>query len=290
MALLHTIPQQDATEAAQQMSVHAYFPPFSYDQEDAQPILIKEARNVLVRGNNVGLRTWEASLRLACYLFSRPELVANKGVIELGAGTGLLPLLCTGFLGAHPVLATDGLAQVLDGLQTNIGLNQHLFRDRTQPAARLLDWTEPLELQAILPDFESLGKFEMILGADITYSPTILQPLAELLGLLVDRYPGIDILISATIRNVETMRRFFEICELDLHFTVKRVPFDPGQQTGFFHSVATEIAIYTLWRVPEGCSKMEEMFELKWKSEKFDFDTDFMPSASPGVRHGKSAW
>lgn len=255
MGFLATVPQQDQFDEAQQAHVHTYYPPLPLDQFGVQPILIKEAQSLLSRGNNVGLRTWEAAQHLAWYLMTvRPDLVKGKNVLELGAGTGFLSLLCAGELDARHVLATDGLAHVCESLQVNVDLNKDndTVHNHVPPVVRQLDWTDPEELEQILEDARIKSiKYDLVIGADITYHPEILRPLAELLKALSDVYPGLTIIISSTIRNLHTFSQFTDICEKDLGFHIASlictIP-DGLRYSGFFHSVATEIKIVSLSR------------------------------------------
>ncbi|KIW34997.1 uncharacterized protein PV07_01724 [Cladophialophora immunda] len=254
MGYLSSLPQQDQTEEAQQLRVHSYYPPLPLDEPGVRPVLINEARNLLSRGNNVGLRTWEAALHLAWYLFTQqPERVGNKHVLELGAGTGLLSLLCAAHLKASSVLATDGLGLVCESLVKNILLNQEngVLDGCQSPEVRQLDWTDRAGIDELLHKAEKSGKrYDLVIGADITYHPDILRPLAELLGVLKDHFPDVAILISAAIRS-DTFSQFTAICRDDLKFKVCEVSCkipDGLRYCGFFHSVATEIKIVSLER------------------------------------------
>lgn len=74
--------------------------------------------------------------------------------------------------------------------------------------------TDPEELEQILEDARIKSiKYDLVIGADITYHPEILRPLAELLKALSDVYPGLTIIISSTIRNLHTFSQFTDICE-----------------------------------------------------------------------------
>jgi protein-L-isoaspartate O-methyltransferase len=71
-------------------------------------ITLLEARTILAASGTVGLRTWEAALFFGNYLLQNPSLIEGKSILELGAGTGYLSILCSKYMGASHVLATDG--------------------------------------------------------------------------------------------------------------------------------------------------------------------------------------
>ncbi|KIY02399.1 uncharacterized protein Z520_02537 [Fonsecaea multimorphosa CBS 102226] len=254
MGYLSSLPQQDQIEEAQQKHVHSYYPPLPLDEPGVRPVLIHEARNLLSRGNNVGLRTWEAALHLAWYLFTQQaDIVKNKHVLELGAGTGLLSVLCAAHLKASSVVATDGLGLVCEGLDENVRLNEEndLLENCQSPKVCQLDWTDRPAIDELLSEAEKSGvRYNLVIGADITYHPDILRPLAELLNILKNHFPDVVILISAAIRS-DTFSQFTAICRDDLKFRVREVSckIPHGlRYCGFFHSVATEIKIVSLER------------------------------------------
>lgn len=79
-----------------------------------------------------GLRTWQASVRLANHLLAHPELVRHKGVLELGSGAGMLSAL-SGKLqavgnisttAAGKTTATDRDGAVLERLKANLAASE----------------------------------------------------------------------------------------------------------------------------------------------------------------------
>ena len=123
---------------------------------DADTLTLLESRNVISSSGHTGSRTWEAALALGELLISShhrtshpltfPPLPQNnttttaaaaahltsttiftttlthKSILELGAGTGFLSILCAK-LGAHRVLATDGDWRVCATLRENVAGN-----------------------------------------------------------------------------------------------------------------------------------------------------------------------
>ena len=104
---------------------------------------------------------WESAEILSNYFASNPKLIRGKTILELGAGTGLVSMVCK-FLEAKEVIATDR-ESVLHALQSNVELNcpeSSKCSDFVDVA--VLDWVEPTLFDGnIEPD--------VIVGADLVY-------------------------------------------------------------------------------------------------------------------------
>ena len=254
LGYLSTIQQPSGPDFAQQKTIVTYTVPSPLGDTNAPTIKVSESRFLLGAGSNVGLRTWESCLRLGSYLvLQNKALVEGKRVIELGTGTGLLSILCAKCLGASHVLATDGAAHVVEGTRRNIELNydteQSLIRAET------LDWTDLSELDDILRDRKGeLPEYDLILGSDITYNLDYFVPLVEILDVLVHKFPKIDIIISAAVRNINTWNKFVETCA-QKSFEIQEIEFscpDSQMQTGFFHNIAMEIRLVRIKKISTG--------------------------------------
>lgn len=133
---------------------------------NAPQVTLLEARSLLASSGTTGLRTWEAALHLGTYLFSSEgkDLVVGKNVIELGAGTGFLSILCAKHLDAKHVLATYGDGGVISDLTFNVylnGLDRSGLVDTT-----ILKWGHAL-VDEIFEDREGTLEYELVLGADV---------------------------------------------------------------------------------------------------------------------------
>lgn len=252
MGYLSTLPQADPAVEASQTQIITYTLPEPLDLTTTPArILIEEAPNLLAAGSNVGLRTWEASLHLAQYLHTYPGLVRGKNVLELGAGTGLVSILCAGPLRAKMILSTDGLPHVVESMQRNIDRNTQLLpaadTDSSPIEARVLDWASIESLEDTLT-VNDCSDYDLIIGADITYSPDVVPILAQLLKILmVDMFATTEVqaLISGTVRNKETLAVFRKAC-MSLGLLIEDVTFQcPStmEQLGFFHEQAFPIVI-----------------------------------------------
>lgn len=105
-----------------------------------RPVTLLESRSLVSGSRQTGHRTWEGALHLASYLLHTqrqqqqqgqpspgqgpgPVGVAGRAVLELGAGTGFLSIMCARYLSAASVAATDGDPAVVRALRRNLRLN-----------------------------------------------------------------------------------------------------------------------------------------------------------------------
>ena len=128
-------PLESASAAAQQKSYVTYTAP--HRRLDAPQITLLEAPSLLAASGTTGFRTWEAALFLGAYFASEVgnQYVAGCRLIELGAGTGFLSILCAKHFGARFVLATDGSREVITDMKINLGLNDLEEGDLIKSAA-----------------------------------------------------------------------------------------------------------------------------------------------------------
>lgn len=277
MTLLATLPPPK-TSLDLSKTLVSYAPPVSYD-EDVVPIDILEAKKIIGSGPNTGLRTWEAALRLAHHLHSRPSLIKGRRVLELGAGTGFLSIFCSAFLEPKAVTTTDGHEDVLTSLRENVDRNRYLYSNDSAPTVQKLFWGDDEDISRVTDKkveqdrtsqqtatddkkiHGSIGKkspstasYDIIIGADISYEPEACKTLAETLSILAKANPYTDILISATQRNLQTLSGFLDECQsAACGLRVEVVNFEApsyDKQTGLFHNIASPIQIFAMWYAP----------------------------------------
>lgn len=162
---------------------------YHYTPSGKKSITLSESPRILTSHGTTGHRTWEAALALGDFLLHRGSVKGN--VIELGAGTGFVSVLCAK-LGAASVLATDGSANMVELLETNVKAND--VQDKVS--------CEQLWFGA-KSEIENRG-FDLILGADITYDEAVVGALVETLTRLLAAREGSTALIFATIRQEAT--------------------------------------------------------------------------------------
>lgn len=136
------------------------------DLNEEPTITLLERRQLISGSLTTGYRTWEAALHLGQYLLTHAgrQLVANKNVLELGAGTGFISILCAKHLGATHVTSTDGDEGVVDTLRDNLFLNG--LDDDSKVLTSVLRWGQGLKGTWVEEDCEA-QPYDVVLGADI---------------------------------------------------------------------------------------------------------------------------
>ena len=210
---------------------------------EAPQITLLEAPSLLAASGTTGFRTWEAALFLGTYLTSLEgkDLVANQNIIEVGAGTGFLSILCSKHLNARRVLATDGSPEVIADLKANIALNS--LSEAASIHANVLQWEHTLFNS--VADCRDVDQFHLAIGADVTYDIKSIPALIATIRDLFELYPDIQVLIAATIRNKETFESFLLACSKN-SFTFKSLNIRMtrnDEQIGYFVPTLTQIEI-----------------------------------------------
>ncbi|CAM9390940.1 unnamed protein product [Ectocarpus fasciculatus] len=154
--------------------------------------------------NSTGLTLWRAAPILCQFLINnRDSYVNDKNILELGGGLGLCGILC-GMLRAKQVYITDGDSDSLRGMRGNVEAN--IPQDSESVVkCRQLRWGARVDefSRHIAPDVRPDGRFDVIMGSDIIYVESILDPLfATVDALLTIDGMGVFILAYAR-RNVK---------------------------------------------------------------------------------------
>ena len=236
-----------ASTAAQRKSHVTYTAPNV--SLDSPQFTLLEAPSLLGSSGTTGFRTWEAALFLGTYLTSAKGRyhITQRNIVEIGAGTGFLSIMCAKHLGARRVLATDGSLEVVNDLKNNIHLNG--LKEDNLVSAHVLRWGHTL-LDGAADIRGEDEAFDLAIGADVTYDIESIPSLVATISELFVLYPNLQVLISATVRNEATLRSFVAACSADC-LSVKEIGLpmiERRQQTGFFFPTHTPIKILAVWR------------------------------------------
>ncbi|KAH7634085.1 putative methyltransferase-domain-containing protein [Sordaria sp. MPI-SDFR-AT-0083] len=215
--------------------------------DKAPHITLLESRNLIAASGTTGLRTWEASLHLGQYLLRHPSLVRGKRVLELGAGTGYVSILCAKYLGSKHVITTDGSDEVVANLPDSLFLNGLQGSDAVQPME--LWWGHAL-VGTEEEKWNGGREVDVVLGADITYDKSVIPALVGTIDEVFGLFPRAEVVIAATERNRETYESFLSVCEgrgLEVVHAEFPVP-KREEQTGPFYNDLMPIHICQLRR------------------------------------------
>lgn len=153
--------------------------------------------------NSTGLTLWRAAPLLCQFITDHSErYITGKHVLELGGGLGLCGILA-GALGARRVYITDGDSASLTGMRENV-IRNNCYNSDGCIACKQLRWGSKLEefkRMTIVEGGIVDGRFETIMGSDIIYVESILEPLFQTVDACL-RSDGTFILAYAR-RNVK---------------------------------------------------------------------------------------
>lgn len=243
LALAEPLP--DAFEYAQRKSYVSYTLSCLQPATPNATITFLENRCILGGFGTTGLRTWEAALHMGQFLCQNPHLVAQKRVLELGAGTGYLSILCANYLESAHVIATDGSEDVVAALPENFFLNGLQDSSSIQPME--LKWGHAL-LGTEDSRWNEGRPLDVIIGADITYDQSVIPWLVSTLEELFDLYPAVEVYISVARRSQATLDKFIKFCEIrkilptNLDYPLVSI----SEQQGPFYTDTVDYLIYKL--------------------------------------------
>jgi protein-lysine N-methyltransferase EEF2KMT len=173
-------------------------------------VTLLENRSLISAAGTTGLRTWEAALHMSHFLSQRPDIVKGKHVLELGAGTGYLSIVCSSFLQAASVIASDGSDDVINNLPENLFLNGLEGAGTVTPMD--LKWGHAL-LGTEEAAWNGGRAVDVVLGADVTYDRSVIPALVGTVDDLLQLHPRAHVYIAATERNADTFGAFLSVCQ-----------------------------------------------------------------------------
>lgn len=180
-----------------------------------------------------GLKTWEASLRLAAYLVQHPYHCAKqRRFLELGSGTGFLGLVCARLMMANGgqmtnIYLTDFDEQVLERLQESVHLSKCCkpYTDNV-PGVHIqsLNWTKVTSRDEDTISYLNEVNPDCVLAADVVYDPSLVPHLVSTLYALLTRSRNEShtyALVSSTVRNPDTYELFVRcLQEKGLYYSI----------------------------------------------------------------------
>lgn len=187
---------------------------------------------VAISQGTTGLKTWEASYRLAAYLVAEQASWRSQAqsVVELGSGTGFLGMVCARILRGTDsrVLLTDIAGNVLERLQETAHLSTCAVTDLDGVQGGVftapLDWAEAYYRRTKETSLLRNANATRVLAADVIYDPELIVPFVDALRTALagsedaSRYPTDPVwddnipyaLVASTVRNPATYEAFLD--------------------------------------------------------------------------------
>lgn len=179
---------------------------FIYTLENKETVMVnQETFEHTKKNDHTGAVVWDDLIVLAKILEKTPTFINNKTVIELGAGTGLLGLICSK-LGAKVVI-TDQLNR-LKQINENLNLNSTL---NTSVSVIELDWKKIEEINST---------YDVILLSGCIYHEDSVLPLVNTI-LKVSRKDSL-ILLAVDFRYDVTEETEFSSPVISLFFEISK--------------------------------------------------------------------
>ncbi|ORX96440.1 putative methyltransferase-domain-containing protein [Clohesyomyces aquaticus] len=266
-SLVSTTLPSETTAAQQKASVTYAYPVHPSDDSESGnfTVAILESRNILSSSGTTGLRTWEASLLLGSYLVTSEtgrRMIEGKRVFELGAGAGMLSILCAKYLAVSGIVASDGDEVIVDMIKDNIFLNGLDTESVSHSVLRTasLKWGRSIDAVTFSEDY-GMEIPDVVLGADVTYDRYAIPSLVSTLREFFQLNPALQVLIAATIRNEKTFETLQNACRRN-GFSLELVEFPlvpEHLQEGPFYSITPPIQI---WRITQPRQSYRDPFAL----------------------------
>ncbi|CAH0701693.1 unnamed protein product [Spodoptera exigua] len=192
-------------------------------------ITTKETKNMVVNGTT-GLKTWEAALMLSDWVLCNKNFFSNKHVLELGSGVGFTGITIAKYCNTKSMVLTDCHDDVLKTICDNIQIN---FAQLQKQEENIITWFKDhnKSLGVTTLDWNAIDDFmedmvpDILIGADIVYDPSILQPLSNVIHTFCSRNKKLEVFIASVIRNEETFKGFLKaLSEMELEYETIELP------------------------------------------------------------------
>lgn len=145
---------------------------------------------------STGLMLWESARLMCNILAENTKITSGKNVLELGCGSsGICSMVALPF--ANFVASTDGDEESLALLHENIQSNIE-SRWRHKSIIKKLYWGDGEDIKMM----KELGKFEVIIGTDVTYNPEAINPLFETASELIEKNTNNALILCHLQRRV----------------------------------------------------------------------------------------
>jgi predicted nicotinamide N-methyase len=127
-------------------------------------LMFNQSKGVEISGQKV----WCGSLTVADYILRNKDLIKNRVVVELGAGTGILGMVCCR-IGCRKIILTDNDPRSIKHMV------EDCHRNSVEADVRILDWFCP-DVSSLELCGENISSNLCVIAGDVLYKRTLLKP------------------------------------------------------------------------------------------------------------------
>lgn len=196
--------------------------------------------------NDVSLRVWEAGTCLSEFFIENPDLLAGKGIIELGSGCGLTGLAVAARCKPWFIHLTDFTEACQLNLEHNLQLNQKWLSRYNYPSERIssghLEWEtfakeylprpkssndtlQENDVAVFTDTLKAFSQAHVLIAADVVYDVSVIDHLVNVVRcFLRDSGKSNQVIFAITKRNKATFELFFDLlqeCDITCKWIVK---------------------------------------------------------------------
>ncbi len=147
-----------------------------------QTLMANHGKDVEISGQKL----WCGSLVVINYLMKFPQTILGSQILELGAGTGVLGMMCK-FLGADSIVLTDHDEKSIDHMV------QDCERNHVHASVVRFDWKQP-NLSLLPLSLDANAELTVVAG-DVMYKRDIITPFIDVVDLVLCKYVNSRLLV-----------------------------------------------------------------------------------------------
>lgn len=176
---------------------------------------LRESKSFVAEGTT-GLCSWQASLALSDFLLHHKDLVENKRILELGAGTGLCGFILFKMCKPQHLMISDGSSQCVELMCESVERN---FPDAVKDNhGGKYSWKHQILQCSVIP-WDGIDKIEevrelcpeVLLAADVVYDDSCFDDLSFAIDYAFKlRNDRVEMFLAATVRNEHTLNGFLK--------------------------------------------------------------------------------
>ncbi|XP_075155103.1 protein-lysine N-methyltransferase EEF2KMT [Haematobia irritans] len=224
-----------------------------YILNEEDQFTLRESKSFVADGTT-GLCSWQASLALADFMLHHQDLIRNKSILELGAGTGLCGFILYKMCETRDLLLSDGSPQCVELMCESIKRNFPTAKEMAEEPRKYI-WNDKFLQCSVVPwncinDIKEVCtlKPDVLLASDVVYDDTCFEDLSFAIDYVFKlKENAVQMYLAATVRNEHTLNGFLKKLGT-LNFIVIEEPVVPLEDSFLYWDRSTPVKILKITR------------------------------------------